>query len=152
MFVCLAGHVATIPLVTQSTVTSAWYITECLPFVLAAVAEKRPQTTHRGLLLHHDNAAAQRAAATQDFLNAERSQQLDHPPYSPDLALCDFFVFPVVKSKLCGMRLNTPDLAVHAVLEHIEATPQLEWASMFQRWFHRMQKCIDTAGEYFEKM
>ena len=152
MFVRCAGHVATIPLVTQSTVTSAWYTTDCLPRVLAAVAERRPQTRHRGLLLHHDNAAAHRAAATQDFLNGERIQQLDHPPYSPDLAPCDFFLFLFVKSKLCGMRFNTPDLAVKAFLEHIEAIPQLEWASMFQKWFHRMQKCIDTAGEYFEKM
>ena len=152
MFVRRAGHVATITLVTQSTVTSAWYTTECLPRVLAAVAERRPQTRHRGLLLHHDNAAAHRAAATQDFLNGERIQQLDHPPYSPDLAPCDFFVFLFVKSKLCGMRFNTPDLAVKAFLEHIEAIPQLEWASMFQKWFHCMQNCIDTAGEYFEKM
>jgi len=90
VFVHRAGHVATIQLVTQSTVTSAWYTTECLPHFVAAVAERRPQTKHHGLLLHHDNAAAHRAAATQDFLNAERIQQLDHPPYSPDLAPCDF--------------------------------------------------------------
>ena len=44
VFVRRAGHVATIPLVTQSTVTSAWYTAECLPRVLAAVAERRPQT------------------------------------------------------------------------------------------------------------
>jgi len=152
VFVHRVGHVATIPLVTQSTVTSAWYTTECLPRVLASVAERRPRTRHRGLLLHHDNAAAHRAAATQDFLNGERIQQLDHPPYSPDLAPCDVFVFLFVKSKLCGMRFNTSDLTVKAFLEHSEAIPQLEWASMFQKWFHRMQKCIDTAGEYFEKM
>ena len=85
-------------------------------------------------------------------LNGERIQQLDHPPYSPALAPCDFFVFPFVKSKFRGMRFNTPDLAVKAFLEHIEAIPQLEWASMFQKWFHCMQNCIDTAGEYFEKM
>ena len=133
-----AGHVATIPLFTQSTVTSAWYTTECLPRVLAAVAERRPRIRHRGLLLHHDNAAAHRAAATQDFLKVERVQQLEHPSYSPDLAPCDFFVFPFVKSKLRRMRFDTPDLAVKAFLAYIEAIPQSEWASMFQKWFHRM--------------
>ena len=50
------------------------------------------------------------------------------------------------------MRFDTSDLAVEAFLEHIEAIPQSEWASMFQKWFQRMQKCIDNAGEYFEKI
>ena len=65
VFVHRIGHIATIPLATQSTVTSAWYTTECLPRVVAAVSERHLRTRHHGLLLHHDNAAAHRAAATQ---------------------------------------------------------------------------------------
>ena len=152
VFVSRVGHVATIPLATQRTVTAAWYVQDCLPCVLAAVAERRPRTRHRGLLLHHDNAAAHRANATQEFLQMEKVQQLDHPPYSPDLAPCDFFVFPFIKWKLRGLRFDTPDLAVEAFLEHIRAIPQTEWANMFHKWFQRMEKCIDNAGEYFEKM
>ena len=68
-----AGHVATIPLVTQRTVTSAWYLEECLPRVLAAVAERHHRTRHCGLLLHHVNAAAHRAAATQEFLQVKKN-------------------------------------------------------------------------------
>ena len=102
--------------------------------------------------MHHDNAAVQRAAATQEFLNAERVYQLEHPHYSPDLAPCDLFVFPFVKLKLHGVRFDTPDLAVEAFLKHIEAISQSKWGSMFQKWFQRMQKCIDNAEEYFEKI
>ena len=152
VFVSRVGHVATIPLVTQRTVTAAWYVLDCLPCVLAAVAERRPRTQHRGLLLHHDNAAAHRANATQEFLQMEKVQQLDHPPYSLDLAPCDFFVFPFIKSKLRGVRFDTPDLAVEAFFKHIQAIPQTEWANMFHKWFQPMEKCIDNAGEYFEKM
>ena len=78
----------------------------------------------------------------------EKVQQLDHPPYSPDLAPCDSFVFPFIKSKLRGVRFDTPDLAVEAFLEHIQAIPQTEWANMVPAH----GKCIDNAGEYFEKM
>ena len=63
LFVSHAGHVATIPLVTQRTVTSALCVRECLPLVLAAVAKRCPRTRRCGLLLHHDNAAAHRAVA-----------------------------------------------------------------------------------------
>ena len=144
IFVSRAGHVATIPLVTQRTVTSTWYVRDCLPLVLAAVAKRGPRTRHHGLLLHHDNAAAHRAAAMQEFLHAEWIRQLEHPPHSPDLAPCDFFVFPFVKSKLRGVRFDTPDLAVEAFLEHIEAIPQSVWVSMFQKWFQRMRKCLNS--------
>ena len=47
--------------------------------LLAAVAEDRPSIQHRGLLLHQDNAAAQRAAAMNKLLQVERIQQLEQP-------------------------------------------------------------------------
>jgi hypothetical protein len=32
---------------------------------------------------------------------------IPHPPYSPDLAPCDFFLFPKMKLKLKGRRFET---------------------------------------------
>jgi hypothetical protein len=34
---------------------------------------------------------------------------IPHPPYSPDLAPCDIFLFPKMKLKLKGHRLDTID-------------------------------------------
>ena len=34
---------------------------------------------------------------------------LEHPPYSPYLAPCDFFVFPKIKSALKGTRFESID-------------------------------------------
>ena len=31
---------------------------------------------------------------------------LGHPPYSPDLAPCDFFLFPTLKKILCGRQFD----------------------------------------------
>jgi superfamily II DNA/RNA helicase len=36
----------------------------------------------------------------QQFLAAKNMAVVPHPPYSPDLAPCDFFLFPRMKSKL----------------------------------------------------
>ena len=38
---------------------------------------------------------------------AEISQELLHPPYSPDLAPADFFLFPKLKTTLKGRRFQT---------------------------------------------
>jgi hypothetical protein len=34
---------------------------------------------------------------------------IPHPPYSPDLAYCDFFLFPNMKLKLKGSRFDTSE-------------------------------------------
>ena len=86
-------RIATIQLENRKTVTADWYISHCLPKSFQAWCKWRPQMDVRGLLLHHDNASADTAAATLDFLVANDVQLVTHPPYSPDLAPFDCF-FP----------------------------------------------------------
>ena len=38
----------------------------------------------------------------EDFLKEVKVVQLSHPPYSPDLSPCDFFLFPLLKKTLSG--------------------------------------------------
>ena len=38
---------------------------------------------------------------------------LPHPPYSPDLAPSDFFLFPKLKEQLKGIHFNSPNEAKH---------------------------------------
>ena len=42
--------------------------------------------------------------------------------------------------------------AVAAFQKAVEETPKDEWAKCFSQWFHRMQRCIDVNGHYFEKI
>jgi hypothetical protein len=43
--------------------------------------------------------------SVQRFLAAKDMAVVPHPPYSPDLAPCDFFLLPRMKSKPKGRRL-----------------------------------------------
>ncbi len=45
----------------------------------------------RNFHLHHDNASSHTAAPTVEFIQASQIKVLEHPPYSPDLAPCDYF-------------------------------------------------------------
>jgi len=45
----------------------------------------------RTWLLHHDNAPAHNALGIQKFLTKSNIAVLEQPPYSLDLAPCDFF-------------------------------------------------------------
>lgn len=147
-FVAKGGHVATIPLEDRRTVNAEWYTTVCLPRVLAELRKTNPK---RRIILHHDNASSHTAVQTIAFLEQNKVEVLDHPPYSPDLSPNDFFSFPKIKRKLRGKRFQTGEEAVEAFKSAILSTPTLEWNKAFQEWFHRMEKCIKLRGEYFEK-
>ena len=63
------------------------------------------------MLFHHDNAPRHWASTTQETIDRRSMEVLGHPPYSPDLAPCDFFLFPKLKNILRGQQFDDfPDL------------------------------------------
>jgi histone-lysine N-methyltransferase SETMAR len=60
------------------------------------------QKVNKGVLFLHDNASAHRLLETQNILAYLGFQCLDHPPYSPDLAPSDYYLFPGLKNELKG--------------------------------------------------
>ena len=65
-------------------------------------------------MLLHDNAPAIRV---RQFLAQKIVAVLDHPPYSPDLAAGDFFLFPRLKAAIKGARFAD----VNAIKDHVTA-------------------------------
>ncbi|UYV72575.1 hypothetical protein LAZ67_9003819 [Cordylochernes scorpioides] len=59
----------------------------------ATTHQRRPKAQLRGVLLHHDNARPHTSAQTLDFLANFGVYLVTHPPYSPDLAPCDYFIY-----------------------------------------------------------
>ena len=69
---------------------------------------KRPQKwQNQNLIIHHDNAPAHRSFKGSQFLAKNNKTVIPHPPYLPDLASCDFFLFPKLKLWMKGQRFNT---------------------------------------------
>jgi transposase len=68
---------------------------------------KRPEIfANNSWILHHDNAPAHTALSVREILATKRITVLEHPPYSPDLAPSDFFLFPKVKEILKGRHFD----------------------------------------------
>jgi len=68
--------------------------------------EKRHGKIPKGVSFLNDNAPAHRALATQKKLAYMSFQCLDHPPYSPGLALSDYHLFPGQKKQLKGRHFS----------------------------------------------
>ena len=69
-----------------------------------------------------------------------------HPPYSPDLAPCDFCLFPELRS--CGY--ETIEEMKEAVTMVIDTLTQEDFHRTFQKLLERYNKCISAGGDYFE--
>ena len=69
-----------------------------------------------------------------------------HRPYSPDLAPCDFCLFP----KLRGYRYETIEEMKKAVTKVIDTLIQEDFHGAFQKLLERYNKCIAAGGDYFE--
>ena len=151
-FFAKIDHVATIPLEDRKTVTAVWYVNHCLPKIFQAWCKRLPRTGVRGLLLYHDNASARTAAVTLDFIAATDVQLVTHPPYSPDLAPCDCFLFPSVKWQLKGKRFQNTEDARAFIEGVILDIPQSAWSGVIDSWFERMVKCVQAEGAFFEKL
>ena len=70
-----------------------------------------------------------------------------HPPYSPDFAPCDFWLFP----KLRGCHYETIEEMKEAVTKVIDMITQEELHGAFQKLLDRYNKCIAAGGVYFEE-
>ena len=68
------------------------------------------------------------------------------PPYSPDLAPCDFWLFP----KLIGYRFETTEEMKEAVTKVIDTLTQEDFYEAFQKLKERYNKCIAAGGDYFK--
>ena len=87
---------------------------------------------------------------THDFLAKHSIIVLSHPPYSPDLAPCDFFLFPMLKRPLKGRRFETiPEIKANAMKE-LKGTKKEVYLDCFRKWKHRWDKCVRWEEKYFE--
>ena len=68
------------------------------------------------------------------------------PPYSPDLALCDFWLFP----KLSGCRYETIEEMKETLTKVIDTLTQENFVGAFQKLLERYNKCITAGGDFFE--
>ncbi|PNF22340.1 hypothetical protein B7P43_G18376 [Cryptotermes secundus] len=90
------------------------------------------------------------ALVVQQFLAEKSIPVITQPPYSPDLAPSDFWLFPTPKIGLKGTRFaTTEDIKLNATVE-LRKIPKEAFHRSFQQWQDRWSKCVRAQGSYFE--
>lgn len=127
------------------TINSAYYI-EVLCKFLDHLRRKRPNMWPNNFILHQDNARPHVSRETMSFIAQKSIKLLPHAPYSPDLAPCDFWLFPTLKAELAGCKHKTMvelKVATEGVTSRLSKNGLLH---VFISWEKRLTKCIDVGG------
>jgi hypothetical protein len=114
---------------------------EILARLHEAVHQRRPELWPHAWNLHHDNAPAHDTLAVREFLAKKSIMKSDNPPYLPDLALCNLWLFPKLKTALKGHRFSDiANIQGHAmtILQSILE----EFQKCFEQYKHQLNKCI----------
>ena len=113
---------------------------------------KRPALFKSGQWhFQQDNAPVHNSILVTDYLTTKIGiKAVPHHPDSPDLAPCDFWLFPKLKEKLRCCRYETIEEMKEAVTKVIDTPTQGDFDGAFQKLLERYKKCIATGGDYFE--
>ena len=75
-------------------------------------------------------------------------EPLQHPPYSPDFAISDFFLFPTVKDHLRGRKFESREELGTAITEALRTVTHDGLQHVFCTWVERWDKCSKAKGSY----
>jgi len=124
------------------TVNQKYYI-EVLMKLKERVRKKRPD-------LWKNNAPAHNAFSVKQFLADKRILILEQLPHLPDLAFCEFYLFPKLKITLKRTRFQTIEEVKTKAAAQLQGLTSDDLQHCFEQWKTRMQRCVDRGGEYIE--
>jgi len=132
------------------TVTGVYYAT-LLDKLRVAMKEKRRGMLKKGVMLHADNAPAHSSAVAMAKMHDCGFQIVQHPPYSPDLAPSDYYLFPNLKKHLAGTKFDSDNDVIEAVEGYLDMQEEGFYSEGIRRLQHRWTKCVELQGGYIEK-
>jgi histone-lysine N-methyltransferase SETMAR len=104
---------------------------------------KQSEPLERGAILLQDNATPHRHHDVQNLVQRWGWVVLAHPPYSPDLAPCDYWLFSRVKKHLREKRFQSEDDINTAVTASLRSVTKDEYRAAIDRLPCRWEKYIE---------
>ena len=131
--------------------TSTYFV----EYVLKPLEKQKAQIWNRSnkhkIWLHLDNCKVHNSKLTQNAMDISVFKRAPHPPYSPDLAPSDFFLFGYIKGKLNGHSYKTREQLFQAIHSLIDEIPySIRW-KVFDEWMDRCQWVYAHDGTYFQR-
>lgn len=100
--------------------------------------------------LMHDNARPHTSRLTNAFLENSVVTRVPQAPYSPDLNLCDRYVFRNMETRRRGVTFNNAEETRNFVQEFLNSLTQIELNKEFESLTAHCSKVINKRGDYIK--
>jgi len=97
-----------------------------------------------------DNAPCHTSLLARQFMSNKHITVCPHPPYSPDLAPSDFWLFPKVKMTTKGKRFESIQDIESATTAQLKTLTKEDFQNSFRKWQERWDKRVRSEGQCFE--
>jgi hypothetical protein len=98
-----------------------------------------------------DNCETHSSKLTKGKLDQTRLIRWDHPLYSPDIALSDFWFFAWGKREVKGQAFSSREPVKTFLLEMWARMDSGQFSSVFNEWMKRLEYVIESGGGYYTK-
>jgi hypothetical protein len=102
------------------------------------------------LHLHLDNCRVHFSKVAEQFFEANDILRILHPPYSPDFAPSDFWLFGRIKTALVGAKFDEPEQLLNAITDFLNTTSVEELRAVFDEWAERVRWVTENKGVYYQ--
>ena len=136
---------------TEQTVKKEYYVKVLREFRKRFLWKRPALLNSSQWHFHQDNAPVHNSIPVTDYLTKMGIETVTQPPYSLDIAPCDFCLFPKPKEKVRGCRYETIEEMKEAVTKVFDTPRQEDFHGALQKLLELYNKCIATGVEYFEE-
>jgi histone-lysine N-methyltransferase SETMAR len=105
--------------------------------VIDEIKNQRPSLGTRAIKLHHDNRKPHIHKYVVSYFESEGIKKVSHPPNSPDLAPCDFWLFDLIKQNLDDQ--DDSESLYEAVIKFMTSLKKEDYKKAFDKLIQRIQ-------------
>jgi hypothetical protein len=122
--------------------------TQLYPAEIQRLRSRVDGLVHRDFILpgqwlpQHDKALGNTLLVVQQLLAEKNISVSTQPPYPPDLAASDFWLFPTLKMGLKGTHFTTMEDIISNAMTELQEIPLEAFHRCFQQWQDRWIECV----------
>jgi len=120
--------------VPRNTMMNSEYYKGLLEHLRNNVCRKEPEKWADSFILHHDNALCHTLLLVWQFLSNKNITVCPHPPYSLDLAPCDFWLFPKFKMTMKGKSFESIQDVEAVTTVQLKTLTKEDFQNCFRMW------------------
>jgi hypothetical protein len=125
-----------------------YFVTDVLILLEEAIFPQGMAPRERRFVIYLDKCSIHTSRVSTDWFEKHDIVHMPQPPYSLELALCDFYFFPAIKQKLERIQLADENQSFESLQAILSRLNHKVSNAVFLAWVGRVQEMSENNGGY----